>query len=648
MSANPARRRARPAGIASAGAVLALLLSSMAALSSVVAPGVRADGAGSANAAGSAGVSGSAGVARSADAAGSAGVARSAGVQGSVRVAESPGGVAPSSAADIGGLIVKIAESGVSVLALARASEEALARASQEPMADVAGSTDVSVGAAIAPQTRVLEFAEPVTQAQAEQAAAQLQSRADVVWAEPDVPVRIASTTPVIPGDPLFAQQWDMWDADRPVGGYSVKAPLIWGTTTGSPDVVVAVIDTGIQEHPDLDAQVLPGYDFIRDIDRANDGDARDSDPADPGDWISASDKLKPAFSECRVLPSSWHGTHVAGTIAATQGNAEGISGVAPGVRILPVRALGKCGGYLSDVIAAMRWAAGDSISGVPANPTPAQVINLSLGTASPDAPCSRAQQEAISFVRSRGTVVVAAAGNDASPVSVSSPADCADVISVTATSRTGALAYYANYGQREGDITLAAPGGDARLDTRILSTFNSGLEGPEQPGYALAQGTSEAAPHVSAAAALLYTLGVTDPSAVERRLIAAVQPFPDDVANACTATRCGAGILDLSRLTVDEPVVTPPQSVKDIAVSWRYGAAAAIAVLRWPAPSGDAATKYRWRVARAGGEYGDWTLTQPRLARIPGLRLNRAYRVQIQAGNTAGWSAPTTVRLRP
>jgi len=623
------------------------------------------------------------------------------------------------------GLIVKTTSANVSVRALAVASQNALTEATTP--------TDVAVGPAVAPRTRVLAFDQPLTVDEAEAAARELQARPDVEWAVPDRLMRIAAKPP-LPNDPLFPNQWDVWDSAATNGGYSVKAPLLWPTTAGSPSVVVAVIDTGVAAHPDLDPNIVPGYDFIWDVDVANDGDGRDPDPADPGDWVTGGEAAYGPLEGCEVTNSSWHGTHVAGTIAAVRDNGIGISGVAPGVRVQPLRALGKCGGYTSDVLAAMRWAAGGDVPGVPANPTPAKVINLSLGSI--DA-CSAADQEAIDFVRARGVTVVVATGNENSPVSTSSPANCRGVIAVGATARNGSRASYSNYGESAGQLTISAPGGDVSRDSRILSTYNSGTRSPVAPTYSSLQGTSMAAPHVAAAAALAYSLGATTADEVRDRLIAAVQPFPTGVGDACTITRCGAGILDLSRLVVvgppdapgsvtalagdgsatvswAEPVrtggaaitsyvataqpggstcttsttsctisglangttysvsviatnaagftsgassvvsVTPqviavvPGSVTNITVSWRGSGRSLIAVLRWTPPVIGDATEYRARIARVGGSYGPWSYVTAPVIRATDLRPGRAYRVQIQAGNEAGWGSASVIRLQP
>ncbi|MBU6313004.1 MAG: S8 family serine peptidase [Actinomycetales bacterium] len=535
---------------------------------------------------------------------------------------------APPADERVRGLIVKTATTTVSVQGLASASEAVLA--------DASVPTDVGIGPAIAPRTRVLEFGEPVTLEQAQVAASEIQARADVVWAVPDRLMR-ANVAPDLPNDPRFGDQWDVWDASSPNGGYSVKAPLLWGTTPGQSSIVVAVIDTGITAHPDLDANVVAGYDFISDVDVANDGTARDPDPADPGDWITGSESAYGAFEGCDVTDSSWHGTHVAGTIAAIQDNAIGISGVAPGVRIQPLRALGKCGGYTSDIVAAMRWAAGGDVPGVPANPTPAKVINLSLGGSGD---CSAPEQEVVDFARSRDVTVVVAAGNEDAPVSTSTPANCSGTVRVAATGRDGSRSYYSNYGQSPGDITIAAPGGDSTVDSKILSTYNSGTRSPASPIYASLQGSSMAAPHVAAAAALAYSLGWSTADEVRQALLTAVQPFPAEVVYACTVVLCGSGILDLSRLVAGPTVLGAPTGV-----SATPGDASTTVTWMAPQETGGSAISSYLATAQPGGA----TCTATSLTcTITGLANGTSYSITVTATNAAGLtsssSAPVSV----
>jgi serine protease len=207
------------------------------------------------------------------------------------------------------------------------------------------------------------------------------------------------------------------------------------------------------------------GYDFISDAAIANDGGGRDADATDPGDWTAANECAagEPASN------SSWHGTHVAGTIAAKTNNGVGVAGVAYNAKIVPVRVLGKCGGYTSDIADAIIWASGGTVTGVPANANVAKVINMSLGGGGA---CDTTTQNAINSARSRGTVIIVAAGNENQNASNSNPANCAGVVAVAATGKTGGRASYSNYGTV---VDVAAPGGDGSYS--ILSTLNAGTK---------------------------------------------------------------------------------------------------------------------------------------------------------------------------
>jgi serine protease len=227
----------------------------------------------------------------------------------------------------------------------------------------------------------------------------------------------------------------------------------------------------------------------------------------------------------------------VAGTIAAVTDNGVGVAGVAYGSKIVVVRALGKCGGYDSDISDGIVWAAGGSVPGIPANAHPARVLNLSLGGYGA---CGTTYQNAINSARSRGAVVVVAAGNSADDASNYSPANCAGVIAVAATDRYGALAPYSNYGTA---VQMAGPGGDMSNNGAdgILSTLNTGLQGPVADSYAYYQGTSMASPHVAGVAALMLSVNpALTPSQLAVRLRSSARPFPQ---SSCTG--CGAGIVD-------------------------------------------------------------------------------------------------------
>ena len=374
---------------------------------------------------------------------------------------------------------------------------------------------------------RILRTSKKLGAADADKLLAALRADPAVAHAELDT---IMQAKTALPNDPGAPYQWNLFQ--EPAG---LRVNGAWDVTRGAGEVV-AVVDTGITVHYDLDANVLPGYDMISDPVEARDGDdVRDDDPTDEGDWAAA--------GQCGVgsppWDSSWHGTHVAGIIAAADDGA-GIAGVAPEAKILPVRALGPCGGYTSDIIDAITWASGAAVPGVPRNENPARVINLSLGGAEE---CSEIFQETLDAANSRGAAVVVAAGNESQPAANSSPANCQGVISVAASGRTGALAPYSNYGEA---VDVTAPGGDmtASAEAGILSTANGGQNGgvAEEQIHYFAQGTSSATPHVAGVAALLMAKlgpGAT-PALVEERLKATARPLP----GGCLLG-CGAGLVD-------------------------------------------------------------------------------------------------------
>ncbi|MFI8533561.1 S8 family peptidase [Streptomyces aquilus] len=332
------------------------------------------------------------------------------------------------------------------------------------------------------------------------------------------------------PNDTEYAKQWDLFEATA-----GMNVPGAWSTATGS-GVTVAVIDTGYVAHTDLAANIVAGYDFISDTAVSVDGDGRDSNPADPGDWYNA--------NECGdgipASNSSWHGTHVAGTIAAVTNNSKGIAGIAYGAKISPLRVLGKCGGYDSDIIDAITWASGGTVSGVPANTNVAKVINMSLGG---DGACTSATQSAITAAVNRGTTIAVAAGNDNDNVANHSPGNCNNVISVAATNRTGAKASYSNYGSL---VDISAPGGQTSTGSAngILSTLNSGTKTASSENYAYYQGTSMATPHIAGLAALLKSANSSlTPAQIESAIKANARALP----GACSGG-CGAGLADAAK----------------------------------------------------------------------------------------------------
>jgi len=389
---------------------------------------------------------------------------------------------------------------------------------------------------------QVVRLTHDMPVAEVEAMAARLMRDPAVAHAEPDrrkFPLRAAT-------DPLYANQWNLFE---PAGG--INAPAAWDITIGSPAVVVAVLDTGVRpDNADLTGRLAAGYDFVREDApglalTANDGDGRDADAADPGDWVSAAEAGQPPFGGCpQAASSSWHGTHTAGIIAASANNAYGIAGIAWAVRVLPARVLGKCGGYTSDIIDAIRWSAGLAVPGVPANASPAQVLNLSLGA--PGA-CSVEEQRALDDALAIGRVkaIVTAAGNEAGDSAQTTPANCRGVLTVTATDRSGSRAPYASFGA---NVALAAPGGwfaaDATSGTSgILSLFNTGRTTPAADTFAFAAGTSEAAAHVSGVVALMLSANPGLAAADVRRILqTTARAFPNAT---CSRSLCGAGIVD-------------------------------------------------------------------------------------------------------
>lgn len=404
----------------------------------------------------------------------------------------------------------------------------------------------------------------------------------EVEWAVVDERRRIHN----LPNDPLFAD--NQRTVTPAVGQWYLRAPTAeavsainavgaWVNTQGASSVVVAVLDTGVRpEHPDLQGKLHPGYDFIG-LDRggaattANDGNGRDNDPTDPGDWTNA--------NECSAgeaaSASSWHGTQVSGLIGAATNNGAGMAGAGWNVMVLPLRVLGRCGGYDSDIIAAMRWAAGlsqnvgvSTVLNVP-NPFPARVINMSLGS---QGTCTAAYQDVVDELRGAGVTVVAAAGNDTG-LKVSVPANCPGAVAVSGVRHIGSKVGYSNIGP---EVALAAPAGNCvNLQGTclypLLTTINLGQRQAAANGYSdgsdYSVGTSFAAPLVAATVGLMLSVDPTlTPSKVREILQATVRPFPssrplaagedpvptcrapddrDQLECFCTATTCGAGMLD-------------------------------------------------------------------------------------------------------
>ena len=360
---------------------------------------------------------------------------------------------------------------------------------------------------------------------------------------------RGSSVSPSVlrPSDERFYDQWYLF------GDYGINAPAAWAMRTQNPapnQVVVAVLDTGITSHSDLNAAVagISGYDFVST--GGNDGDGWDSNPTDSGD-----------FTSDPTSTSSWHGTHVTGLIAAAA-NGQGIVGVAPGVKIQVVRVLGATGGRESDLYAAITWASGGIVPNAPTNTTPAKVINISMGTTT-YTPCDQMVQSAITAALARGVTIVTSAGNgddQGNPIDAmqSYPGDCHGNITVGATGAGGDASYYSNNGL---GVDISAPGGDDQVRSgtsnqaqgMIISDLNAGSRAPGGESFAYDEGTSMASPLVAGAAALLYEKSSRmTPDLVWQYLQAGVKKFAPGTQCALTAgtvnQMCGIGILDVAK----------------------------------------------------------------------------------------------------
>jgi subtilisin family serine protease len=372
------------------------------------------------------------------------------------------------------------------------------------------------------------------------------------------------------PNDPRWSQQWNL--AANPGVGVDVREAWRYGRGKGT---VLAVVDSGIIAHPEFEGRILPGYDFISSTRVANDGDGRDEDPSDPGDWVSKEDVDSGNFDEdCKESNSDWHGTHVAGIALADADNGVGIAGIAPLAKLLPVRVIGKCGGTDRDLIDGIRWAAGLEVSGVPVNRNPADVINLSLGG---EGSCSGGLQSAVDEITALGVMIVASVGNEAKDASLYSPANCFGTATVGALTVSGTLATYSNFGNF---VDLAAPGGDT--GSQIISTVDRGTTTAIGPGYAAYRGTSMAAPHLSGV--LLIARGydpLTPSDALYEVLFNNLAPFvPASGSYACSVGYCGNGALDAGLFLAALEARPAPLIDRTLPASVTFGGSAEGAIL--------------------------------------------------------------------
>ena len=425
---------------------------------------------------------------------------------------------------------------------------------------------------AITSEMQVMQWEPQVPGESNEAVLERLRADPDVEYAEPDH----RRYPQAMPNDPLFSGQWFFQNA-QPAATDAVTA---WDTTTGSNGVVIAVLDTGIRYgHTDLRDttnnlnRLLPGYDFIS-ADGANsfitagDGDGPDADPSDPGDFVTASDASASPFS-CTASNSSWHGTRVSGMIGALSNNSSGVAGMNWSGWILPVRVLGRCGGYDSDILTAMMWAAGIHVDGVPDNKYPAKIENLSLGSTGQ---CVASYQSAINQITARGVLVVVSAGNEGGPVGA--PANCTGAMAIAGIRHAGTKVGFSSLGTQ---VALSAPGGNCvntsgaclfSLDT----TSNAGTTTPTTSNFTDMTnsnlGTSFSAPIVSGIAGLMLAVnGNLRSTQLISRMREGATPFPVSAdstipmcqipSNAtglqtsecnCTTSTCGAGMANAAK----------------------------------------------------------------------------------------------------
>lgn len=479
--------------------------------------------------------------------------------------------------------------------------------------------------------------------------AAVLAKDSDVVYAVPD---RLRKLHSVYPNDPLFSDvgnpnvavgQWFLRTPGVDAPAAAINAQAAWNTVRGT-EVTVAEVDTGVRaDHPDLASKLQAGYNMIPYKSVSGLPVAgRSADASDLGDWvdqagINAISAEVGVTVDCSVQDSSdWHGTKVAGIIGAEADNGIGGASVAPGAMILPVRALGKCGGWDSDIIAGMRWASGEDVGTGPnrivAPSTPARVINMSLGGA--DA-CSQAYKDAIADITARHVVIVASAGND-NGLAVSTPANCPGVITVAGLRHVGTKVGYSSLGP---EVSLSAPAGNCvngdtgpclytmltttnRGDKDPLSNANGGSIYTDQASR-WANGTSFAAPQVSGAVALLLEARPSlTPAAVSSLLRRHARAFPgsgdpnasgncvapsaaEQLVCYCTTQTCGAGMLDVDAavqaaltdpvavITVNPSTQASPQPNQPVYLS---------AAQSMVSPVGASIASYDWQVLDGGG----------------------------------------------
>lgn len=455
--------------------------------------------------------------------------------------------------------------------------------------------------------------------------ARRLAAQSDVEWAVPVRRMRAAAATPTDPyykdGQTTITPTVGQWYLRAPTGTFvsATNAIGAWGITTGSSAVTVAVLDTGVRfDHPDFlrsdgSTKLYAGYDFVSHSDVWADGDGRDADASDPGDWTSATDPN--GFS-------SWHGTQTASIVGAATDNGIGMASMGREVMVLPVRVLGRGGGWDDDIQAGMLWAAGLSTE----NPHPARVLNLSLGAQDK---CG-SYQDVVDQLVAAGVTVVVAAGNgvDAGGITVITPANCRGVITVGGVRHSGTKVGYSDLGP---EVAIAAPAGNCVNTGKdepclypILTATNAGNTTPStntwsnSTNYSI--GTSFAAPQVAGAVALMLSVDPTlTPARIRSVLQTTARPFPsrpsgssvplcqpgDDASPQlecyCTTSTCGAGMLDVGAAVAAVAAVSPPTVTVDAGAGSPTVGDSVTLMAAATAYGGRAIAGYAWSVTEGG-----------------------------------------------
>jgi serine protease len=592
---------------------------------------------------------------------------------------------------ETGRIIVKLKER-TQALSVAKPSETERVRAA----AVLGARTHIALadGRTLGPHTQVLTARGWTSSA----LATRIAQEPDVEWAVVD-----QRRYPLfVPNDPLFPNgltnttpvvgQWYLRvpnAADNPGVVSSIDAETAWDITGGTRGVVIADLDSGITQNTDLSGAMLPntsgaswppyGYDFVgygetgsnaaAGVATANDGNAQDSDPSDPGDWISTTDQQQSYFpaDQCPVSDSSWHGTQTAGIMSAQINNGTGMAGIAPGVLLLPVRVLGKCGGYDSDIVAGMKWAAGVDLgdSSIPRNVHPARVLNMSLGGSGA---CAQPYIDTFAALKAMDVVTVVAAGNDEG-LPLSAPGNCDGATAVVGLRQAGDKVGFSDIGP---EAAIAAPAGNC-VNTAgdclypILTSSNTGTTSPGAQDFTTggadaSLGTSFAAPMVSATAALMLSVA---PDLHRTDIIQMIQStataFPTSGGSAgtvacvapsqgqtqdecyCTTTTCGAGMLNThaavsaaAQRATTKAIITFAFPVTQIGGSITLAGDASTAV------AGQTITGYQWSLAATPSTIVTLNGTTGPSITATGVAAG-AVTVQLTITDSAGGSATTT-----